>query len=40
MSQVKLSELLQQDCGTYAVGAFNVHTTEFIQGVVYFAMAG
>jgi ketose-bisphosphate aldolase len=34
MSQVKLSELLQQDCGTYAVGAFNVHTTEFIQGVV------
>lgn len=34
MSQVKLSELLQQDYGTYAVGAFNVHTTEFIQGVV------
>ena len=34
MSQVKLSELLQQDCGAYAVGAFNVHTTEFIQGVV------
>lgn len=34
MSQVKLSELLKQGCGEYAVGAFNVHNTEFIQGVV------